>query len=109
MKYFARVDILPVIVFGRFKTMSPHLAPIHTFTTLHIDKPPVPEIIPKTDGKPPKGRAPSPEAEPSADITANNDDSPSWRRSASFRVRQTEAVSEYSLTLAAHMILLSPY
>ncbi|XP_026315519.1 protein phosphatase 1 regulatory subunit 12B isoform X3 [Hyposmocoma kahamanoa] len=58
------------------------------------DKPPVPEIIPKTDGKPPKGRAPSPEAEPSADVTANNDDSPSWRRSASFRVRQTEAAKE---------------
>lgn len=51
------------------------------------DKPPVsPEII-KTEGKPPKGRPPSPDAtEP--ETTA--EDPPSWRRSGSFRNRQNE-------------------
>ncbi|CAG9788988.1 unnamed protein product [Diatraea saccharalis] len=49
------------------------------------DKSPVEIIpIPKPDGKPPKARAPSPEAQPEAEETA------SWRRSASFR-RQQEA------------------
>ncbi|XP_052746421.1 protein phosphatase 1 regulatory subunit 12A isoform X2 [Bicyclus anynana] len=56
------------------------------------DKPAsAPEIIPKvSDGKPPKGRAPSPEsAEPVADNEAM-DEAPSWRRSASFRNRQQD-------------------
>ncbi|XP_063372807.1 protein phosphatase 1 regulatory subunit 12C isoform X2 [Cydia amplana] len=41
------------------------------------DKPPVPEII--KDSKPPKGRAPSPDAE---------EEAPSWRRTASFRKQE---------------------
>ncbi|XP_039763444.1 protein phosphatase 1 regulatory subunit 12A-like isoform X2 [Pararge aegeria] len=56
------------------------------------DKPPtVPEIIPKvSDGKPPKGRAPSPDSiEPTAENEAM-DEAPSWRRSASFRNRQQD-------------------
>ncbi|XP_050361094.1 protein phosphatase 1 regulatory subunit 12A isoform X7 [Nymphalis io] len=56
------------------------------------EKPPAaPEIIPKiSDGKPPKGRAPSPEAtEPVVD-NASMDEAPSWRRSASFRNRQQD-------------------
>ncbi|CAH2103622.1 unnamed protein product [Euphydryas editha] len=56
------------------------------------DKPPTaPEIIPKiSDGKPPKGRAPSPEStEPAVDNTSM-DEAPSWRRSASFRNRQQD-------------------
>ncbi|XP_028156969.1 protein phosphatase 1 regulatory subunit 12B isoform X5 [Ostrinia furnacalis] len=49
------------------------------------DKPAAPEIITKVaEGKPPKGRAPSPEhAEPEP-----TEDAPSWRRSASFRRQQ---------------------
>ncbi|KAL0902168.1 hypothetical protein ABMA27_000108 [Loxostege sticticalis] len=49
------------------------------------DKPAAPEIIPKVaDGKPPKGRAPSPDhAEPEP-----AEEAPSWRRSASFRRQQ---------------------
>lgn len=50
------------------------------------DKPPLappPEIINKADGKPPKARAPSPDAKESA--TNTGDDSPSWRRSTSLR------------------------
>ncbi|RVE52185.1 hypothetical protein evm_003104 [Chilo suppressalis] len=47
------------------------------------DKPPAEIIpIPKPDGKPPKARAPSPEAQPEPEETA------SWRRSASFRRQQ---------------------
>ncbi|XP_061712734.1 protein phosphatase 1 regulatory subunit 12C isoform X7 [Cydia pomonella] len=41
------------------------------------DKPPAPEII--KDSKPPKGRAPSPDAE---------EEAPSWRRTASFRKQE---------------------
>ncbi|XP_041986646.1 protein phosphatase 1 regulatory subunit 12B isoform X5 [Aricia agestis] len=51
------------------------------------DKPPAPEIIPKIADKPPKPRPPSPEVnEPPPD----NDEAPSWRRSASFRNRQQD-------------------
>lgn len=62
------------------------------------DKPPAaPEIIPsKTEGKPPKGRAPSPEAAEPADAAAG-DEAPSWRRSASFRNRQPDPPREYWL------------
>ncbi|CAH2035044.1 unnamed protein product, partial [Iphiclides podalirius] len=51
------------------------------------DKPPAaPEIITKmADGRPPKGRASSPEAAGGADTPPAPDESPSWRRSASFR------------------------
>ncbi|XP_073956298.1 myosin binding subunit isoform X3 [Choristoneura fumiferana] len=43
------------------------------------DKPPAAAEIIKTDSKPPKGRAPSPDAEPGPD------EPPSWRRTASLR------------------------
>ncbi|XP_061382483.1 protein phosphatase 1 regulatory subunit 12C isoform X3 [Danaus plexippus] len=52
------------------------------------DKPPAPEIVPKADCKPPKRRAPSPEAEFAEN--EETEDAPSWRRSASFRNRQQE-------------------
>nr|XP_026500889.1 protein phosphatase 1 regulatory subunit 12B isoform X7 [Vanessa tameamea] len=56
------------------------------------EKPPAaPEIIPKiSDGKPPKGRAPSPEATEPVTDNASMDEAPSWRRSASFRNRQQD-------------------
>ncbi|CAG5039475.1 unnamed protein product [Parnassius apollo] len=51
------------------------------------DKPPAaPEIITKmAEGKPPKGRAPSPETTETSENTPVTDEAPSWRRSASFR------------------------
>ncbi|XP_026758495.2 protein phosphatase 1 regulatory subunit 12B isoform X8 [Galleria mellonella] len=63
------------------------------------DKPPAaPEIITKmADGKPPKGRAPSPEATEQAE-NVNTEEAPSWRRSASFRNRQQEAPRENKTT-----------
>ncbi|XP_072930829.1 protein phosphatase 1 regulatory subunit 12C isoform X8 [Epargyreus clarus] len=53
--------------------------------------PPATEFI--TEGKPPKGRAPSPESTEPAENVAN-DEAPSWRRSASFRNRQPEPPRE---------------
>ncbi|CAK1588476.1 unnamed protein product [Parnassius mnemosyne] len=51
------------------------------------DKPPAaPEIITKmAEGKPPKGRAPSPETTETSENAPVTDEAPSWRRSASFR------------------------
>ncbi|KAM3968669.1 myosin binding subunit isoform 2-T2 [Aphomia sociella] len=59
------------------------------------DKPPAaPEIITKmADGKPPKGRPPSPETTEQVE-NVNTEDAPSWRRSASFRNRQPEPPRE---------------
>ncbi|XP_021185817.1 protein phosphatase 1 regulatory subunit 12B isoform X2 [Helicoverpa armigera] len=51
------------------------------------DKPPAsPEII-KTEGKPPRGRPPSPDT---TETESSPEDAPSWRRSASFRNRQPD-------------------
>ncbi|XP_062524163.1 protein phosphatase 1 regulatory subunit 12C isoform X37 [Bombyx mori] len=58
------------------------------------DKPPPPEIIAKKAEKPPKGRAPSPESTEMAEQQAQNDEAPSWRRSASFRNRQQDSAKE---------------
>lgn len=58
------------------------------------DKPPPPEIIAKKAEKPPKGRAPSPESTEMAEQQAQNDEAPSWRRSASFRNRQHDSAKE---------------
>ncbi|XP_059055232.1 protein phosphatase 1 regulatory subunit 12C-like isoform X4 [Achroia grisella] len=59
--------------------------------TIVNDKPPAaPEIITKlADGKPPKGRAPSPDVTEQAE-NVNTEEAPSWRRSASFRNKQQE-------------------
>ncbi|XP_053624211.1 protein phosphatase 1 regulatory subunit 12B isoform X10 [Plodia interpunctella] len=59
------------------------------------DKPPAaPDIITKiSDGKPPKGRAPSPESTENTENVAM-EDAPSWRRSASFRNRQPDPARE---------------
>nr|XP_013189306.1 unnamed protein product [Amyelois transitella] len=58
------------------------------------EKPPAaPEIITKiADGKPPKGRAPSPDATENSENVL--EEAPSWRRSASFRNRQPDATRE---------------
>uniref|UniRef100_A0A2A4K1R9 cGMP-dependent protein kinase interacting domain-containing protein n=1 Tax=Heliothis virescens TaxID=7102 RepID=A0A2A4K1R9_HELVI len=51
------------------------------------DKPPAsPEII-KAEGKPPRGRPPSPDT---TETESSPEDAPSWRRSASFRNRQPD-------------------
>ncbi|XP_026747571.1 protein phosphatase 1 regulatory subunit 12B isoform X3 [Trichoplusia ni] len=46
----------------------------------------IPEII-KTEGKPPRGRPPSPD---STETESSPEEAPSWRRSASFRNRQQD-------------------
>ncbi|XP_022833068.1 protein phosphatase 1 regulatory subunit 12B isoform X6 [Spodoptera litura] len=60
------------------------------------DKPPASPEIAKTEGKPPRGRPPSPE---STEIESSPEDAPSWRRSASFRNRQPEPTRESSKTV----------
>lgn len=54
----------------------------------------IPEII-KTEGKPPRGRPPSPD---STETESSPEEAPSWRRSASFRNRQQDTPSEYIST-----------
>ncbi|CAB3226252.1 unnamed protein product [Arctia plantaginis] len=54
------------------------------------DKPPASLEIIKAEGKPPKGRPPSPEA---TEIETTAEDAPSWRRPGSFRKKQAEPAS----------------
>lgn len=60
------------------------------------DKPPsAPDVIKVPESKPPKGRPPSPNSTESSESNQkNSDESPSWRRSASFRNKQQDPQKE---------------